>query len=83
MSDAEEEKTAAAVAYDALFRNAYDTKFTTDISNKMQMPDRLGAINNYLDSFPLGSPARSVNSSDDLFGRLALSLSARAVRSKI
>lgn len=33
------------------FRSDYDTRFTTDISKQMQMPDRLGAISTIYDSY--------------------------------
>lgn len=33
------------------FRSDYDTKFTADVSQQMQMPDRLGAVNNTYDRF--------------------------------
>lgn len=33
------------------FRSDYDTRFTTDISKQMQMPDRLGAISTIYDAY--------------------------------
>lgn len=33
------------------FRSDYDTRFTADISKQMQMPDRLGAVDNAYDRF--------------------------------
>jgi len=54
--------------YEAFFRTAYDNKFTMDISNKMQMPDRLGPVSNPLDSYlATQSQANSLNAAEDLY----------------
>ena len=61
-ADGDKSETAS---FDALFRSVYDTKYTTDISNKMHMPDRIGAVNNHL-FYHEDSPVRSQNTGVDL-----------------
>lgn len=50
------------------FRSDYDTRFTADISKQMQMPDRLGAVDNAYDRFsqPLNHLHDGLLSSHDL-----------------
>jgi len=66
------EKTETA-SFDALFRSVYDTKFTTDISNRMHMPERIGAVNNHM-FYHEDSPVRSQNQAVDILHSMGQSV---------